>query len=89
MRRFKRATSQSCRPDLYAADTLWRRRYDDVSVPGNQAARTKLEYIHNNPVKRGLAETPEAYPWSSARDYAGIGTSIVAVDTSLIGMNWQ
>ncbi len=27
--------------------------------------REKLEYIHANPVRRGLTETPEEWPWSS------------------------
>ncbi len=31
----------------------------------------KLEYIHNNPVKRGLARRPPDYPWSSAGWYEG------------------
>jgi hypothetical protein len=28
----------------------------------------KLDYIHGNPVKQGLCEKPEDWPWSSARD---------------------
>jgi putative transposase len=31
----------------------------------------KLEYIHNNPVKRGYVDAPEDWRWSSARNYAG------------------
>ena len=30
-----------------------------------------IEYIHLNPVRRGLVERPEDWPWSSARWYAG------------------
>jgi len=29
----------------------------------------KLRYMHRNPVKRGLAETPEDWRWSSYRFY--------------------
>lgn len=29
----------------------------------------KLEYIHDNPVKAGLSETPESYRWSSSAFY--------------------
>ena len=29
----------------------------------------KLRYIHRNPVKRGLVESPELWRWSSYRDY--------------------
>jgi putative transposase len=29
-----------------------------------------LQYIHRNPVKRGLVANPEAYEWSSYNHYA-------------------
>ncbi len=29
----------------------------------------KLRYIHRNPVKRGLVESPEQWRWSSYRFY--------------------
>lgn len=32
---------------------------------------TTIEYIHNNPVKRGLCDAPENWAWSSARAYLG------------------
>jgi len=84
MRYFKRETSEKYRPELYAADTLWHRRFDDVPVPGSIAVLTKLNYLHNNPVKKKLSETPEAYPWSSARVYAGMGGGVVTVETKLV-----
>lgn len=31
-----------------------------------------LRYIHLNPVRAGLAATPEEYPWSSHRAYLGL-----------------
>ncbi|HEY1264695.1 MAG TPA: hypothetical protein VGF06_14305 [Terriglobales bacterium] len=30
----------------------------------------KLRYLHRNPVKRGLVESPEDWKWSSFRHYA-------------------
>jgi len=30
----------------------------------------KLRYMHRNPVKRGLVETPDQWRWSSFRAYA-------------------
>lgn len=33
------------------------------------AIRASLEYIHNNPVKRGLCQTAIEWKWSSARHY--------------------
>lgn len=32
----------------------------------------KLEYLHNNPVRRGYVDLPEHWRYSSARDYAGV-----------------
>ena len=48
---------------------LWRDGYDDVLVPGSAAVYTKLNYLHHNPVRRGLIQEPEKYPWSSAGLY--------------------
>jgi putative transposase len=66
---FKKFTSRKLKPSNYPDDNLWRIRFDDVPVPGTDAARTKLIYIHNNPVRAGIADTAEAYRWSSARFY--------------------
>jgi len=30
----------------------------------------KLHYMHRNPVKRGLVESPEQWRWSSSRFYS-------------------
>jgi putative transposase len=30
----------------------------------------KIRYIHLNPVRRGLVEKPEDWPWSSYRHYS-------------------
>ncbi len=35
--------------------------------------KTKLDYIHQNPVRAMLVEEPEHYLFSSARNYAGMG----------------
>ena len=40
--------------------------------------RQKLEYIHDNPVKRGYVSDPTHWRYSSARNYARI-ESLVAV----------
>ena len=36
---------------------------------------------HRNPVKRGLAETPEQWPWSSFRHYATGQIGVVEVES--------
>ena len=34
--------------------------------------RQKVEYIHNNPVKRGWVDLPTDWRYSSVRNYAGV-----------------
>ena len=76
---FKKFTSRYLKPNSYPDVTLWRTRYDDVPVPGPKAAATRVEYMHTNPIRRDLATLTEDYPWSSARDYAGLEKGIVTI----------
>lgn len=39
----------------------------------------KIEYIHNNPVRRGYVDKPEDWRYFSARNYAGL-PSVSPVD---------
>lgn len=42
---------------------LWQRGFH-MQVPYD--LQGALRYIHENPVRAGIADSPEAYPWSSA-----------------------
>src|SRR5437016_260104 len=53
-----------------AARVFWQHRYYDHNVRSYDSFVTKLRYIHRNPVKRGLAERPEDWRWSSFRHSA-------------------
>lgn len=44
----------------------------DRNVIDPATARVMIEYIHNNPARRGLVNCPTDWPWSSARFYAGL-----------------
>jgi len=37
----------------------------------------KLDYIHLNPVAAGFVDIPEAWIYSSARDYSGVSTGLI------------
>jgi len=39
-----------------------------------------MEYIEHNPVRRGLAEAPIDWPWSSARAHAGMKDVAISID---------
>ena len=48
---------------------FWEHRFDDLSIYSQDIYCIKLNYIHNNPIKAGLALKPEDWPYSSARFY--------------------
>ena|ERR1035437_9518208 len=48
---------------------FWQARYYDFNVHNEEKRVEKLRYMHRNPVKRGLVEKPEDWPWSSFRHY--------------------
>ncbi len=47
------------------------------------AIHNAAEYIHANPVRRNLAAAPIDWPWSSARDWAGLKHPHLTVDRTL------
>jgi len=49
---------------------FWQRRYYDFNVHNELKRVEKLQYMHRNPVRRGLVAKPEDWPWSSFRHYA-------------------
>jgi REP element-mobilizing transposase RayT len=51
---------------------LWQEGYNPKQVVGDNMLIQKIDYIHNNPVKRGYVDKPECWRYSSARDYTGL-----------------
>jgi putative transposase len=49
---------------------FWLPRSYDFNVYSNEKVVEKLEYMHNNPVRRGLVSSPELWEWSSFRAYS-------------------
>ena len=49
---------------------FWQPRYYDFNVFTEAKRIEKLQYMHHNPVARGLVERPEDWPWSSFFAYA-------------------
>lgn len=48
---------------------LWQKGFYDFVIVSEKKFEEKFNYIHKNPVVRGLAENPEGYPFSSAEKY--------------------
>ena len=63
---------------------LWQSRFQSKVITGGEYIFECLEYVHNNPVKAGLAQSAQNYPWSSAKvyeqDWAGKLEDILQVD---------
>jgi putative transposase len=57
--------------------------YDrDVTEPST--LRSMIDYIHLNPVRRGLVDRAEDWEWSSARWYAGLHPVKIEMDQPVI-----
>ena len=54
---------------------IWEKGYWSEVIESEAFMKQKLVYIHENPVRAGLARKPEDYPWSSAREYLCKSTS--------------
>ncbi len=50
---------------------FWQQHNQPEVLDNNKIMDQKLEYIHNNPVKAGFVDRPEAWLYSSAADYMG------------------
>ena len=61
---------------------FWMKRFDDEVITTDEMLQVKLDYIHNNPVKAGLAGKQEDYRYSSARNYMLGDHSILDVETN-------
>jgi putative transposase len=65
---------------------VWQKRFDDEVIRDQKMFWTKLNYIHNNPMKAGLVNKPELFEFSSARNYILDDHSVIEVNTSMGGV---
>ena len=62
---------------------VWTPKQHDFNVRSHHKAWEKLNDMHQNSVKRDLAPTPEAWPFSSARWYSArksVGVTLAHID---------
>jgi putative transposase len=59
---------------------FWQTRFYDFNVWSARKLREKLDYMHNNPVKRGLVKNPGDWIWSSFLFYETGQPGLVTVD---------
>lgn len=58
--------SYRARKELGRQSEVWQRGFSEVRIMDRASFLEHREYIENNPVKAGLAESPEKYPYGSA-----------------------
>ena len=46
--------------------TLWQERHHERALRNERELLAAIEYVHGNPVKAGLADQAESFPWPSA-----------------------
>ena len=51
---------------------FWQEGVHPAWIQSRDMMRLKVEYMHQNPVKRGYVDCPEHWRNSSARDYLGM-----------------
>jgi putative transposase len=65
------------------AGMLWQPRFFDRALRTVREYNNKVEYIHLNPVRAGLASRADQWPWSSVHDYTGSVERPVATPSGL------
>jgi putative transposase len=64
---------------------LWKPRFDDFIIRDQKQFETKLNYIHENPVRAGLVEKAIDYRYSSAKDWLTNTKGLIEINTNLEG----
>jgi len=59
---------------------FWQPRFYDFNVYSHKKKKEKLEYMHANPVVRGLVKHPKDWPWSSFSFYARNEAGLLEID---------
>jgi len=60
---------------------FWQEGSHPEEIVSEEMMRTKLAYIHDNPVRRGYVDDPVHWRYTSARNYAGL-TGLIPVTKS-------
>jgi len=85
MRKSKNKTSKAQLPlefpkFIVELPQFWQPRFYDFNVYSHKKKNEKLEYMHANPVNRGLVGQPKEWPWSSFSFYAEDRVGLVEID---------
>ena len=76
LRQMRRAVDRGTHNDYRA----WRRGYHPIAIFSHRFLRQKLDYLHDNPVRKGYVRAPEEWLYSCAYDYVHGGGGMMEID---------
>jgi REP element-mobilizing transposase RayT len=62
---------------------VWSDDFHPIALKSNEWMKQKIDYIHNNPVRKGFVESPEHWKYSSARNWLLDDNRIIELDKNL------
>jgi hypothetical protein len=72
MKSIKVASTIALQLDREVSGEVWQGRFFDHAVRTVKDYMGTVEYIHLNPVRRGLVSRPQDWKWSSIHEYSGM-----------------
>jgi putative transposase len=69
-----------CQERTAANRSFWERRFYDFNVWSRKKEIEKIDYMHMNPVKRGLVAHPKDWRWSSYARYQGLSVAPFSIE---------
>jgi REP element-mobilizing transposase RayT len=64
---------------LESSHQIWQEGFHPEMISSEEMLRQKADYLHLNPVRRGLVSSPEQWVYSSAQNYS-LGTGNIEID---------
>ncbi|MFO7890465.1 MAG: transposase [bacterium] len=63
---------------------VWQVDYHPIALTSEKWFNQKINYLHNNPVRKGFVELPECWKYSSARNWFNNDDSIIRINKELV-----
>lgn len=76
-------------PEMGRYQRFWQRRFYDFNVWSVKKKNEKMNYMHFNPVKRGLVVSPKDWAWSSYPFYWNGATGLCAPNPEWECKTWR
>jgi REP element-mobilizing transposase RayT len=78
---FKKATENRSKKQDYK---VWQDEYHPIAITSEKWLLQKMEYMHNNPIRKGFVDKPEHRRYSSARNWILGDDSIIKINRDII-----